>query len=365
MITFDPPSNVGGIEGRANNYARELVKMGHIVEIISFSSRGDFSSESLHGATLLNFPSSSKRVISAYRKTISEISHNSIQSIFLLSGALTLYGMMILFYARWKGIRTLALFYGKDILSAKQSFSASLALRLSPRLAKKIVANSRYTAGLLPKKFSKKIEILYPSVDPSIAKESPASDIEKKQDTLLSVGRLVKRKGVDDLLRAFSLVLKNLPNTQLEIVGDGPELTYLKNLAIQLGVDSDVTFFGMLSGPPLYQRYRECDIFVMPSKTSKTDVEGFGTVFLEAGVFAKPSIGTFSGGIPEAIKDGVTGLLVQEENIEKLAEAIEKLLTNKPLAREMGENAKKMVLTEFTWEVMTHDLYTMLESHDK
>ncbi|MGH2639326.1 MAG: glycosyltransferase, partial [Rhabdochlamydiaceae bacterium] len=114
------------------------------------------------------------------------------------------------------------------------------------------------------------------------------------------------RKGVDDLLRAFKEVIKRLPNSRLEIVGNGPELASLQKLTGELGIALNVQFFGKLSGPPLYERYRSCDVFVMPSKTTEVDVEGFGTVFLEAAVFGKPSIGSISGGIPEAIKDGVT-----------------------------------------------------------
>ncbi|MGH2639327.1 MAG: glycosyltransferase [Rhabdochlamydiaceae bacterium] len=173
IVTFDPPQNVGGIEGRGNNYTKYLLKLGHNVEVISFSPEGDFSKENLNGARLLKFPSSTRRVFKSLRRTTKEISENSIDSIFLLSGALTLYGVFLLTYARWKGIRTLILFYGKDILSSKKSFSASIALRISPRFASKIAVNSHYTASLLPAKYSKKIEVLYPSVDPAIIDEAP------------------------------------------------------------------------------------------------------------------------------------------------------------------------------------------------
>lgn len=385
IITFDPPRNVGGIEGRANNYSKHLVGRGHSVEVFSFSPHGDFSKETLHNATVTNFPSSSGHVLQSFRRSIKEISKNSIDSIFLLSGALTIYGLMMLFYARWKGVKTTVLYYGKDILSAKNDIQGSIALWISPILAKKIAVNSLYTATLLPKFHSKKINILYPSVDPEIVKEvtiaeddstierivtssMEKSDLANEVDSsklrekrILFVGRLVKRKGVDDLMNAFRNVCLEFPEARLEIVGDGPEYSSLQKLAKELGVSQNIKFFGKLSGPSLYERYRLCDVFVMPSKTTDVDVEGFGTVFLEAGIFAKASIGTKSGGIPEAIKDGITGILVPESNVPILTEALKRILSNRDLAERLGRNARAMILDNFTWDKSTRYLISILE----
>ena len=99
----------------------------------------------------------------------------------------------------------------------------------------------------------------------------------------------------------------------------------------------------------------------MPSKTTRVDVEGFGTVFLEAGLFGKPSIGTTSGGIPEAIDDGETGLLVPEGDVRLLSQALEKLLLNPGLSQRLGQNARKRVIEGFTWEIASERLVSMLE----
>ena len=254
-----------------------------------------------------------------------------------------------------------------------------------PDLLSKIAVNSRFTASLLPAKHSKKIGILYPSVDPGIAIDVEDGSLSNVNDKLndrdatrvqggkiqspenhrkiiLFVGRLVKRKGVDDLLLAYMDVLKRLPDSKLEIVGDGPELVTLQKLSLDLGIALNVQFLGKLSGPPLYQRYRACDVFVMPSKATEVDVEGFGTVFLEAGIFGKPSIGTISGGIPEAIRDGITGLLVPEGDVGLLSQALEKLLFDPDLAQRLGESARNVVLGEFTWDHSTKRLVSMLKS---
>lgn len=358
LVTFDPPQNVGGIEGRANNYTRELKRLGRGVELISFSPGAKYSTKELWGARFLEFPSSSRSVFKSLRLTRREINQNSISHIFLLSGGLTLYGIFILLYARFRGIRSLVFFYGKDILVAKSGFFGSLALWLAPRLAKGVVTNSHFTAGLLPERIGKKAMILYPSVDPNIAESVKAVERSDGKQCLLFVGRLVRRKGVEDLLRAMQMI--GAPNLSLEIVGDGPELESLKSLCTELGLSERVRFYGTLSGTPLYQRYAESSVFVMPSRTEKSDVEGFGTVFLEAGLFGKPSVGTSSGGIPEAILDGVTGLIVPESDPLQLSEAISKLLANPDLATKMGEQARRRVISEFTWEKGTELLISFL-----
>ena len=356
IVTFDPPQNVGGIEGRGNNYTKHLVALGHYVEVISFFPGYDYSKEGLHGAALFKFPSSSSHVIKSLRLTGKEISKYSIDAIFFLSGALTLYGLLLLVYARYKGIRTLVFYYGKDILTSKQKLFSRLALWISPRLARKIAVNSRYTQSLLLKKYEKKSVTLYPAVDPEILDQLKHGIEQDDFKRILFVGRLVQRKGVDDLLQAFKEIASSFPRTLLEIVGDGPELESLQALSRELGVSDRVRFYGRLSGNPLYERYLSCDVFVMTSRATKTDVEGFGTVFLEAGLFGKPSIGTNSGGIPEAVVDGETGLLVSEGDVPALSGALRKLLSDHDLALRLGEAARKRVLSSFTWEETTREL---------
>jgi len=117
-----------------------------------------------------------------------------------------------------------------------------------------------------------------------------------------------------------------------------------------------VTFFGSLRGTPLVERYQLCDVFAMPSRTLKDDVEGFGTVFLEAGLFGKPCVGTYSGGIPDAILDGETGLLVKEGDQKQLANALRTILTDKALATRLGACARERVLSQFTWAETTGQL---------
>jgi phosphatidylinositol alpha-1,6-mannosyltransferase len=227
-------------------------------------------------------------------------------------------------------------------------------------LSKRIVTNSRFTASLLPLLALRKSTVLYPGVDPALGESGNATSRDNKR--ILFVGRLVRRKGVDDLIAAFRLVKEAIPDVSLEVVGDGPEMSRLQHLASELGLAGSVAFLGTLRGMALYERFRECDVFAMPSRTLEDDVEGFGTVFLEAGLFGRPSVGTYSGGIPEAVLDGVTGILVKEGDASALANALKTLLVNRELSRELGDNARKRVLQDFTWHEGTNTLVKILDS---
>jgi phosphatidylinositol alpha-1,6-mannosyltransferase len=359
IVTFDPPQNIGGVEGRVQGYVTELMKRGHFVEVEAFAPGYKFTDEVFYGTLLHKCPSESGALLSSFRYTLRLIGRESIDSVFLLSGGVTLLGNILLLYCRMRGKKTAMLLYGKDILQARKSPLGKTLLFCSQLLTDRIVTNSRFTSSLLPSYFQRRTALLYPSIDPRL-RRSDGEATSTKGGRILFVGRLVKRKGVADLIGAFRLVLADFPTAQLEIVGDGPERMNLERLANDLGLDTSVRFAGSLRGEALFARYRECDVFVMAPRTLKDDVEGFGTVFLEAGLAGKPSVGTRSGGIPEAVIDHETGLLVEEGNIRELAAAIRAVLVNGDLGKRLGENALSRVLTEFTWERSAEKLVDIL-----
>lgn len=361
IATFDPPENVGGVEGRAAAYARGLAKRHHFVELIALAPQYDYSQTKFEGAVLHKYPSSSRRAFRSFRSAVGEMSSNSIDSVFLLSGALTLFGLLTLLFARMTGRRSLIFLYGKDILGAKGNRLESILLILASRLSLRVAVNSKFTLGLLPSFLVKKTGVLYPGVDPAVASGvSGDARIRSDAKTILFVGRLVDRKGADDLIRAFSDLNGKAGEARLEIVGDGPEMGRLQELARELGVSDRTRFFGTLRGRTLYERFANAYVFAMPSKTAKGDVEGFGTVFLEAGLFGKPSVGTRSGGIPEAIRDGETGILVPEHDPKTLSDALGVLLADEKMTLRLGKNAREMVSTKFTWDASTAALVQLL-----
>jgi phosphatidylinositol alpha-1,6-mannosyltransferase len=116
------------------------------------------------------------------------------------------------------------------------------------------------------------------------------------------------------------------------------------------GVDAFVKFVIAPERVTLASLYKEADLFALPVRASEDDVEGFGIVFLEAALFALPSVSTRAGGIPEAVLDGVTGTLVDPDSDGELHEALKKLLSDPEAAARMGEAAKVRVLRDFRWE---------------
>ena len=347
LVTFDPPENVGGIEGRVEGYAKELPKRGVQVGILSLARDYDRDEGRFHGVPIHRTSSRPGRVLGSSSTFIRMAAAGRYDTVFLLSGATTLMGNAFLLCSRLIRVRSGVLFYGKDILQARKGVMGRLLLFSSLLLSNRVLANSRFTASLLPKFASARAAILYPTVNPDVA--TPPEAGHARGHDVLFVGRLVKRKGVGDLIDAFSIVESTDPDCHLDIVGDGPERQNLENIVTDLGLTAKVTFHGSLRGEALYSRYRACDVVVMPSTRTSDDAEGFGTVFLEAALFSKPSVGTVSGGIPEAIADGLSGVLVPESDVPKLARAIAALLEGGELRGRLGRNARARTLRSFTW----------------
>ncbi|MDA4118810.1 MAG: hypothetical protein OK455_10775, partial [Thaumarchaeota archaeon] len=141
MITFDPPENVGGIEARAIGYSRRLSELGIFVEIVALAPNYGFSEEKTEACLIRRYPSGVRDIPRVFRAIAREISADSIDSIFLLSGGLTLLGQLVLMYARLVGVRSTLLFYGKDILVAKRSISRVF-LYTAPLVTSRVAVNS-------------------------------------------------------------------------------------------------------------------------------------------------------------------------------------------------------------------------------
>ena len=360
LVTFDPPGNIGGIEGRVEGYVKELSKRGGRAEVLALAPEYKSGISTFWGARLYELSSRPAQALRSLLATERILTNRKLDSVFLISGAITLYGNALLAESRLMRRKTAVLFYGRDILQARRGILGRMMMHASIALSNTVFTNSRFTASLLPSFAGKKQRVLYPSVDPTLGSAGPLS--QRTGHRVLFVGRLVRRKGADDLIDAFRSISEDFPDWRLEIVGDGPERKRLERLVADLGLGERVEFFGSLRGRALYDRYGLCDVVAMPSKRLRDDVEGFGTVFLEAGIFGKPSVGTFSGGIPESIVDGETGILVREGDTRQLGRALESLLSDPELRLRMGREARERVLRDFTWHQSAERLEERLSS---
>jgi phosphatidyl-myo-inositol dimannoside synthase len=178
---------------------------------------------------------------------------------------------------------------------------------------------------------------------------------------LLSVGRLVPRKGVDTVLHALRRLGARHPELRYVVCGDGPERPQLERLAEQLRVAHMVRFLGQVPAEALPDVYRLCDIFVHAARQEEADVEGFGLVLLEASASGKPVVATRSGGVTDAVQHEQTGLLCEPQDAAALAGSIARLLEDGALAQRLGEQGRAHVLAKASWDGVCARLLAAME----
>lgn len=263
--------------------------------------------------------------------------------------------------ARWFrcGPRLLCWAHGEEITTARISREYSFVMKRVYRGCAGVIANSHHTAGMV-RGFGvpeSRVHVVHPGVDTELF--NPGVDgapvrnrfVPPGRIMMLTVGRFPPRKGHDLTLRALAKLRHLDPPLHYVIAGDGEgdERGRLERLVDELNLRDRVTFAGMVRGGELPVFYAACDLFVMPNRKEGSDVEGFGIVYLEAAACGKPTIGGKSGGVPEAIGENETGLLVSGTDEEELAQAIAQLAGSADLRRRMGDAGRKRVVERFTW----------------
>ena len=281
-------------------------------------------------------------------------------------------GYMGLWLRQWLKLPFVVYAHGNEVLGALESSWPKP--RLSLQQAARVLANSRFTAQLVEKSGAapERIEIIHPGCD--VDRFQPCKPtMELRQEILgdqwnnrviLSVGNLVVRKGHDLVIRALRRVMESIPDVVYLIVGDGPYRAELEKLALASGVRERVIFAGRVSDERLPEIYGLSDIFAMPSRErmESCDVEGFGIVFLEASACAKAVIAGRSGGMEDAVLNGVTGLLVNPTDVEDIAKALTRLLANGDFAVRLGQQGRARVGAEFAWPRVANRVRSILES---
>ena len=180
-----------------------------------------------------------------------------------------------------------------------------------------------------------------------------------EQGRILFLGRLGERKGVKDLINAFAIVVKNHPHARLTLGGDGDIGTF-KQLVEKLGISDNVDFLGWVAGEQKNLWLSKADIYCLPSYN-----EGFPMGVLEAMSANIPVVASTAGGIPDAIKDGVDGLLIEAGDVEKLAAHLELMISDRDLNTTFSTTAKKKFINNFSKQAVFPELdkiYTELMS---
>lgn len=381
FLTHDYPPVDGGISRYAKELTEGLASLGHKIDVITIKNK--------------DFPEiEAKKLLTVYRTL--PISFINPFNLFLAVSKLKKHikktnpKVMLAFDCATTGLvgvlahgrtKLLVFSHGGEALMMKRS-NISFIVRFILNSADKILTNSKSSKSILNSilgyvdnkttiKCKKNIEVVYPGVDINHFRYDRvgASKLKKKlnlanKKIILTVGRLDKRKGVDDVIVSLPLLLREIPHLVYIIAGKGPMEPQLKTMVKDKSLDKNVIFVGYVPDEELPAYYSLCDVFIAPSKeTNDGSIEGFGMVLIEANACKRAVIGSSSGGIPEAIRDGETGIIFQSGNNNELYSALLKLLTQPKLAKKLGENGEKIAKTEFSWPIITKRFNKLIQTN--
>ncbi len=267
------------------------------------------------------------------------------------------------------GIPYVVYVYGADLLEFKGRRFWGDALRYILRRAHKIVAISEFTRRVAIDCGAdvQRVSIIHPSLDLArFTKEVDRRMVREQygwqtHKTVLSVGRLVERKGQDTVIRALAQVSERVPNVRYVIGGSGPYRDELVKIAHEYGVSERVEFLGFVDENELAQRYAAADVFATVSREidESGEVEGFGIVFLEANACGTAVLGGRSGGVEDAIADEYSGLLVDPNDIDAVAAVLVRLLQDDALRLRLGRDGRRRVFEQFDRRVQARRLWEL------
>jgi phosphatidyl-myo-inositol dimannoside synthase len=366
LVSNDFPPRRGGIQSYLKELVDRLVAAGtHTLTVYAPNWKGadDFDREAAYevvrhpGTLMLPVPSVAGRM----RKLI-EL-HNADTVWFGAAAPLALMAPL----ARGAGVgRVVASTHGHEV-GWSMLPAARTALRRIGTGTDVVTYVSRYTRRRFASAFGPDaaLEHLPPGVDTERFVPDAVARAELRgryrlgeRPVVVCVSRLVPRKGQDMLIRAMPAIRQRVPGTALVIVGGGPYLTPLRRLAHSFGVAEHVVFTEGVPGDELPGHHALADVFAMPCRTrgAGLDVEGLGIVFLEASAAGVPVVAGRSGGAPETVRDGETGVVVDGWDVGAIAASVSDLLADPDRAARMGEAGRRWVVDNWQWSTQAEKL---------
>ena len=267
------------------------------------------------------------------------------------------------------------IFHGTDLLKLQHKMGRSLLRRCAARLAIEsaavLVSNSRWTAARCEEvlvelgldAMRNRIRVVVPGTDP--VRFRPGVDtsavrarfgLDSSERWLLTVARLVEHKGIDNGIRAFARLAPDYPDLRYAIGGVGEWRSALESLAHALGVADRVRFLGGVSDSELPALFNVASVFLGVSRQMHDKVEGFGIALVEASACGVPVVGARCGGIPDAVREGETGLLTEGEDPAAIARTVARLLDDRELCGRLGEGGRRAVETWYNWTRVAREL---------
>ncbi len=368
VVTNDLPPRVGGIQNYVDELCRGLVRHGDDVTLYGSSYEGDATWDAAAPFRVVREPRSvllpSHRT---FRHAQRLIEHTDAEVV--VFGAAFPLGLMGPGLRRRTGVPYVAFTHGLEVSTVRAPGGRQL-LRSIGRDASAVTFVSHWCEDLLRDAFGDgpRSSLLPPAVDTSVfhagVDGTPLRERYGFGDdpVVVCVSRVVERKGQDQLIRCLPELRRRVPGARLLLVGGGPHLDRLRDLVAEVGVADHVTITGQVPDDELAAHYAAGDVFAMPCRERRggLEVEAFGIVFIQAQAVGRPVVAGRIGGVPDALDEGTTGLLVDGEDPRSVLDALSSLLGDPDRATRMGEAGQRFVRDGFTWDRRTEQLRSLL-----
>ena len=359
LVTNDFGPRAGGIETFVMGLL-ERVPKGEVIVYTSHQSstgeydrrwRDDYGVEVVRDKSSILLPT--PRVIRNLQKLIDE---RNLSTVWF--GAAAPLGVSARWLRRAGAQHIVALTHGHEVWWSKV-WPFSWAISEIARSVDVITYLGDFTHQAIARRFKDKNKLtkIAPGIDTEHFRPLDGRELREKygiadRATIVSVGRLVHRKGQDRLVEAMPLVLKEIPEAHLVFIGEGPHRKKLDQLVKRHKLENHVTFIGRIQYSDLPRHFSLGDIFAMPSRSRLfgLEVEGLGIVYLEASACGLPVVGGNSGGAPDAVKEGITGFVVDGNKLPEIADRIITLLKDDELRNQMGNAGRSWAMEEWQWK---------------
>jgi phosphatidylinositol alpha-1,6-mannosyltransferase len=366
LVTNDFPPRVGGI----NHYTAELLRRFPSGDVTVFASSwpGAEAFDASFPHPVVRWETKSMYPTGPVRDRVVELIEAERPDIVLFGAAAPL-ALMGRALERRTGVPYAAFTHGVELWAGQVPVTRRLLSQVARRAAL-VTCVSQWAADEMRKMVGPgpRIELLPPGIDRE-RYHPGVSDAEIRErhglgdhPVICCVSRLTLRKGQDKVIRALPWILREIPEARFLIVGTGPDLERLESLAIRKKVADRVIFAGEVPADVLPQYFRAGDVFAMPCRTRKLglEVEAFGAVFIQASAVGRPSVAGDSGGAPEAVIHGETGLVVDGREVDEVAEGILELLGDPEKAAKLGAAGADRVHRDLTWDALSSRLRGLL-----
>jgi len=382
LIRSMPAHGVGGMEDHAISLSRALIQRGHSVDIITTRHPNGIDHEDIDGVRIHylehTWPrryfggwwnESVRKVLNLHKNLEFDVLHSQSAGAFAVIKRGINYNL---------GLPIVVSLHGTAVNEMRSKLNIGLPLtqplvalrniasflkyvdmfyrieRFYIPRADAVIATSNEQLSMIQKYYrveKERIHLVYNGIDVDhfSPKLTSIESSEKESNLLiLAVARLVEDKGIENIIKAMPLIKKKVPGARLKIVGDGRQRQYLEGLVDHFGLSSSVSFTGYVAYAQLPDHYRNCKVFVNPTIRSN----GYDLTILQAMACSCPVVLSNIGSIPTVAKNEFNSLLIDPGDVDAMANKIVLLLTDEPLAKRLGNSARRTVEKEFSLESM-------------